>query len=71
MTVCGLHHVAVEVVRVDGLTGKRFTLFADPDGLPIELYEERCGRNKLRGPSVFLEFASDEVGDGIERGVGV
>ena len=40
MTVCGLHHVAVEVVRVDGLTGKRFTLFADPDGLPIELDEE-------------------------------
>ena len=32
--------VAVEVVRVDELTGKRFTFFADPDGLPIELYEE-------------------------------
>lgn len=32
--------VAVEDVRVDELTGKRFTFFADPDGLPIELYEE-------------------------------
>ncbi|MES2659186.1 MAG: VOC family protein [Verrucomicrobiota bacterium] len=32
--------VAVEEIRVDGLTGKRFTFFADPDGLPIELYEE-------------------------------
>lgn len=32
--------VTVEEIRVDGLTGKRFTFFADPDGLPIELYEE-------------------------------
>jgi len=31
--------VAVEPVRVDDLTGKRFTFFADPDGLPLELYE--------------------------------
>jgi glyoxylase I family protein len=31
--------VAVEPVRVDELTGKRFTFFADPDGLPLELYE--------------------------------
>ena len=31
--------VACEPVRVDELTGKRFTFFADPDGLPIELYE--------------------------------
>lgn len=31
--------VAVEPVRVDPLTGKRFTFFADPDALPIELYE--------------------------------
>lgn len=30
----------VEDIRVDELTGKRFTFFADPDGLPIELYEE-------------------------------
>ncbi|MBB3295205.1 glyoxylase I family protein [Mitsuaria sp. BK045] len=31
--------VSVEAVRVDELTGKRFTFFADPDGLPLELYE--------------------------------
>jgi hypothetical protein len=31
--------VEVEPVRVDELTGKRFTFFADPDGLPLELYE--------------------------------
>ena len=32
--------VFVEPIRVDELTGKRFTFFADPDGLPIELYED-------------------------------
>lgn len=31
--------VAVEKVRVDEYTGKRFTFFADPDGLPLEVYE--------------------------------
>jgi glyoxylase I family protein len=31
--------VEVEAVPVDELTGKRFTFFADPDGLPLELYE--------------------------------
>lgn len=31
--------VPVEPVRVDEFTGKRFTFFADPDGLPLELYE--------------------------------
>jgi glyoxylase I family protein len=31
--------VPVEPVRVDEHTGKRFTFFADPDGLPLELYE--------------------------------
>ena len=31
--------IAVEPVRVDELTGQRFTFFADPDGLPVELYE--------------------------------
>ena len=33
------HEVSVEDVRVDEYTGKRFTFFADPDGLPLELYE--------------------------------
>ncbi len=31
--------VAVERVRVDEHTGRRFTFLADPDGLPLELYE--------------------------------
>ncbi|ABC32474.1 Lactoylglutathione lyase [Hahella chejuensis KCTC 2396] len=31
--------VAVEDIRVDEYTGKRFTFFADPDDLPLELYE--------------------------------
>ena len=30
--------VAVEPLRLDELTGKPYTFFADPDGLPIELY---------------------------------
>ncbi|MBT1065419.1 VOC family protein [Bowmanella sp. Y26] len=33
------HKVEVEPIRVDEFTGRRFTFFADPDGLPIELYE--------------------------------
>jgi glyoxylase I family protein len=32
--------VKVEPVRVDEFTGRRFTFFADPDDLPLELYEE-------------------------------
>lgn len=32
--------VEPEEVRVDELTGKRYTFFKDPDGLPLELYEE-------------------------------
>lgn len=31
--------VITEPIRVDEITGKRFTFFADPDGLPLELYE--------------------------------
>ncbi|MFT6788549.1 MAG: glyoxylase I family protein [Pseudoalteromonas rhizosphaerae] len=31
--------VAVEEIRTDEYTGKQFTFFADPDGLPLELYE--------------------------------
>jgi glyoxylase I family protein len=33
------HGIEVEEIRVDELTGRRFTFFADPDGLPLELYE--------------------------------
>lgn len=31
--------IPTEPVRLDDLTGKRFTFFKDPDGLPLELYE--------------------------------
>ncbi|RDV25639.1 VOC family protein [Alteromonas aestuariivivens] len=31
--------VECEEVRIDPYTQKRFTFFADPDGLPLELYE--------------------------------
>ena len=34
------HGVAVEEVRVDEYTGRRFVFFADPDGLPLELYQD-------------------------------
>ncbi|MEP2028576.1 MAG: VOC family protein [Paracoccaceae bacterium] len=33
--------VSVEPVRIDPNTDTRFTLFADPDGLPVEDYEVR------------------------------
>ena len=33
------HGVEAEPIRVDEHTGKRFSFFADPDGLPLELYE--------------------------------
>jgi len=32
--------VEVEPIRLDELTGQRFTFFQDPDGLPLELYEK-------------------------------
>jgi len=34
------HGIPTEPIRVDEWTGKRFTFLADPDDLPIELYEE-------------------------------
>ena len=34
------HGIDLEPIRVDEYTGKRFTFFADPDGLPIEFYEK-------------------------------
>lgn len=33
------HEIAIEQIRIDEHTGKRFVFFADPDGLPLELYE--------------------------------
>lgn len=40
-----------EPIRLDGATGRRFTFFADPDGLPLELYQ-----GPPRSPSVGLEL---------------
>ncbi|MGZ3751375.1 MAG: SMU1112c/YaeR family gloxylase I-like metalloprotein [Mucilaginibacter sp.] len=36
----GAHQIVVEPIRIDEFTGKKFTFFADPDGLPIEFYEK-------------------------------
>ena len=34
------NNIANEPVRIDEFTGCRFTFISDPDGLPIEFYEE-------------------------------
>ncbi|MEL4015739.1 VOC family protein [Dryocola clanedunensis] len=34
------HGVNCEEIRIDPFTDKRFTFFADPDGLPLELYQQ-------------------------------
>jgi glyoxylase I family protein len=31
--------IKVEPIRIDEITGGKFTFFSDPDNLPIELYE--------------------------------
>jgi glyoxylase I family protein len=31
--------IDVEEIRIDEITGKRFTFFRDPDNLPLEIYE--------------------------------
>jgi glyoxylase I family protein len=33
-------NIKCEDIRIDEYTGKKFTFFEDPDGLPLELYEE-------------------------------
>jgi len=33
------NNVETEPIRIDEYTGKKFTFFNDPDGLPLELYE--------------------------------
>ena len=30
----------VEEIRIDEFTGRKFTFFKDPDGLPLEIYEQ-------------------------------
>jgi len=32
-------NIEVEEIRIDEITEKRFTFFKDPDGLPLEIYE--------------------------------
>ncbi|HEY9666273.1 MAG TPA: VOC family protein [Coleofasciculaceae cyanobacterium] len=32
--------ISVEEIRMDEITGKKFTFFKDPDDLPLELYEK-------------------------------
>jgi len=34
------NRIQTEPIRIDDLTGKRFTFFNDPDKLPLELYEK-------------------------------
>lgn len=40
------HDIQTERIRTDILTGKRFTFFSDPDGLPLELYEKTTWNGK-------------------------
>ena len=37
--------IAVEPIRLDEHTRQRFVFFADPDGLPLELYERHVSPN--------------------------
>jgi len=41
-TITKLHAngIVTEPIRVDEFTGKQFTFFTDPDGLPLEIYEK-------------------------------
>lgn len=39
-TVLSARGVQTEAIRTDEHTGKRFTFFADPDDLPLEIYEK-------------------------------
>jgi glyoxylase I family protein len=34
-----MYHIETENIRIDEITGKRFTFFQDPDNLPLEIYE--------------------------------
>lgn len=34
------NNIVCEPIRVDEFTGKKFTFFSDPDGLPLEVYEK-------------------------------
>ncbi|MDR7193200.1 SMU1112c/YaeR family gloxylase I-like metalloprotein [Luteimonas terrae] len=43
--------VALEPMRVDPYTGQRFVFFADPDGLPLELYESESPASTATRPA--------------------
>jgi glyoxylase I family protein len=34
-----MNGIITETIRIDEYTGKKFTFFSDPDGLPLELHE--------------------------------
>lgn len=33
-------NIVTEPIRIDDITGKKFTFFKDPDSLPLEIYEK-------------------------------
>lgn len=37
---CQKNQIPVEPVRIDEITGKKFTFISDPDELPIEFYQQ-------------------------------
>ena len=41
-----VQHVECEPIRIDPLTNKSFTFFSDPDGLPLELYQDEIPHGK-------------------------
>ena len=45
------HGVAVEAIRLDEYTHRRFVFFSDPDGLPLELYETQSHPTLYLHPS--------------------
>lgn len=43
--------ITTEAIRTDEYTGRRFVFFADPDGLPLELYELNSAAGAAGGSS--------------------
>lgn len=56
--------IAVEPIRTDGYTHRRFVFFADPDGLPLELYEsgDRQDDREPNGPGGYGSVHASEGG---------
>jgi len=38
--ILNIKGIETEPIRIDEFTGKQFTFFTDPDGLPLELYQK-------------------------------